>query len=287
VNNACVTSSRQIGDPCSSGTDCNAAACITELEDGWAGGYCSRSCLGDGDCGTGNHCAYRGTTGRGVCMKGCSANSDCRAGYECWDIDSSGSNECAPAGSGSGAVGAACSSSADCVGGRGGLCATQAHDFKNGYCTVTSCSSTRSCPSGSHCAFRDSSGNGSCVADCTSNAQCRADGYLCFDADGASPSECWPAGTGNGAIGAACTEQWECSGGRYGYCGKEPDWPSGYCLVECTSGTGTCPSGSECVPFAPTTQSYCLDRCASAAECRTGYRCTDENQSGTTECNPQ
>ncbi len=283
----CVASSRGLGDPCASDADCDSAACIEQPTDGWTDGYCSKGCLGDAECGYGNHCGFRDGNGRGVCLKGCSSSSGCRAGYECWDIDGDGTNTCAPVGSGSGPVGAACLSYADCGGGRGGLCATQAQHFKGGYCSFAACSATRACPAGSHCAFRDGSGNGACAADCSSNASCRADGYGCFDADNDARSECWPAATGTAAVGAGCAEQWDCAGGRYGFCGQAPDWPGGYCLVQCGSGFPSCPSGTECVPFAPTSESYCLDRCAGAYECRTGYRCSDENGSGTTECNPQ
>jgi hypothetical protein len=98
--------------------------------------------------------------------------------------------ECAPVGRGTGQVGDACDSTADCGGGVHGFCLTEAHGWPDGYCS-RDCYNTLSCPTGSHCAFvNNNTTAGYCMDDCTST--CRS-GYTCFDADSDfSEVECYP-----------------------------------------------------------------------------------------------
>jgi len=288
VSGQCVDSNGTLGTACGADGDCDSGGCIEPDTWGWTGGYCSASCTTDAICGATGHCAYA-STGSGICVRACASAADCRAGYECYDEDGDSRKECMPVGSGAGAVGAPCATYDDCAGGRRGYCATQALGFKGGYCAVHSCSASSPCPSGSHCGFKSASGWGICVDDCSRDADCRADGYLCYDADEAGTNECYPAGTGAGSVGGACGAQWDCGGGRYGYCAAAPTWPGGYCTIECSPAKGTCPAGTDCVVFDPTkpTEAYCLDTCAGASECRTSYQCTDRGGTASKECNPQ
>ncbi|MDX9724099.1 MAG: hypothetical protein RBU37_25350, partial [Myxococcota bacterium] len=146
-----------IGSPCRIDADCNNGGfCIVTWT---ASGYCSKACTRDADCGSGSHCGFIDSEGNGSCVKSCDDSSDCRTPeYGCYNRDQDVNNfpECAPLGTGQGAVGAACERVSDCQGGEGAGC-YNGRDWKNGYC-VRSC--TSSCPAGSHCS------DGQCLKGC-------------------------------------------------------------------------------------------------------------------------
>lgn len=265
-----------VGDACSSNGDCAgvAGACITELTSGWDGGYCTRSCGSDADCGTPNHCGADG-----FCWQDCTADSDCRAGYLCFDDDGDGLDECAPAGTGSGAVGDPCTRFADCSGGESGWCATEASQFKDGFCSLD-CSTDADCPVGTHCWASQA-----CVPDCSADTDCRGNGYACYDGDGDATVECFRWANGAGAVGDSCAGMWECGGGQWGWCQLPLNgWNGGYCTIFCGAGQDACPSGAAC--FADAASSYCLDNCQNVNQCRSGYQCTDPGGVGRNVCNP-
>lgn len=260
---------------CMGGVD---GLCITNPE--WVDGYCTvLDCTNDTDCTStaGGHCSEVGA-GANVCTAGCTSDADCRTpGYACYDVDGNGRNECWPAATGTGAVGSACQFTWQCSGRELGVCLNESSGFRSGYCAVFGCTpGGTDCPTGSHCISVGSANI--CVDDCATNADCRADGYRCFDADGAGANECWPAATGTGAVGAPCTGTWDCAGGPLGVCATddpdtaEVEWPNGYCLLDCRS--SGCPSGSTCVE-ASATQSWCIDNCTGTGmgDCRAGYEC--------------
>lgn len=87
-------------------------------------------------------------------------------------------------------VGAACAHDADCAGGDLAVCLTDAV-YVNGYCSRF-CNTDADCGEGAFCEL--GTGNGVCVAACTSSADCRgADNYGCYapDEDGGR-SGCLP-----------------------------------------------------------------------------------------------
>jgi hypothetical protein len=77
---------------------------------------------------------------------------------------------CGDSGTGSAAIGAACAASSDC---ESGLCVT---DDPNGQCEQA-CTTKADCPTGSTCTDEKK-----CYKDCSTNADCRSDGYACVDA---------------------------------------------------------------------------------------------------------
>ncbi len=260
------------------GTACNSAGgacqvCVEEDVFGWTDGYCTRTCAGDSPCGELAHCSPRAQNGDGVCMQDCNSNADCtRPGYECFDQDRDGRKECAPSGSGTGPIGAACDAYADCSGGPGGFCAVDSTGFDGGYCTQE-CRTNGDCPSGAHC----SDLLGACVDNCTSNSNCRS-GYLCVDQDDDSMKECLPGATGSGRIGDPCMRTSDCSGGEHGGCLTESGngLPGGYCTLRCGDGQGTCPTGATCSLVDPAADLWlCLDECETSSDCRGGYDCTE------------
>ncbi len=282
-----------IGGGCNDDAGCTAGnECITEAETGWTDGYCSRECRVNADCTASSHCAFRDPlTLIGTCVRNCTTDADCRAGYACRDEDedTAASLECVPTGSGTGTVGDACAAHGDCGGGADGFCLIEPNGWHEGYCSQT-CSLATPCPTGSHCGFFDSTtGQGVCLLNCTGDTDCRADGYLCFNGDGDTLpiDECFPAATGTGLPGEACTGAWDCGGGQFGACFDEDgDFRGGYCTRGCASASD-CPSGSHCSAFATSTGTtrICTPNCVDDAGCRSdGYACYDVNGDGTTEC---
>jgi hypothetical protein len=264
-----------VGDACATDGDCPTAqdVCITEAGDGWNGGYCTRGCTSDADCGLPNHCSVDG-----FCVRSCQSNADCdRADYGCYDLDRDGIDECGPLATGAGDVGDPCSSFADCGGGAEGWCGTEANQFKDGWCSRDCVNTT--CPTGTHCAV-----GGYCVPDCMDTADCRGNGYECYDHDDDGSQECFRYANGAGGVGEACTGMWDCAGDEWGWCLADSlGWPSGYCTVFCAAGAGTCAVGSTCYDDGQT--QFCLDDCSNQNQCRTGYSCSDPG-TGQNACYP-
>jgi hypothetical protein len=265
-----------------------------EALDGWTGGSCAKTCFADSECGTGGWC--RGADNflhvtPGFCLQTCASDSACRSGYQCYDRFFESHRICAPTGTGSAAVGAECTSVAQCAGGQYATCLTPAGSgYKDGYCTIELAQSgARACPAGSHLGGA-SNGFGNCVANCTTSPQCRNgnNGYACYDSDGDGSPECETSATGSGPVGSPCAGTWECAGGEKGVCGSVANgWPAGYCLVGCK--TGACPTGSNCVQLNTSNANsfYCLKGCTATTGCRSGYTCKDRGGSTSLlECAP-
>jgi len=89
---SCVGGSGEIGDPCTSHSDCKSGKCYMELETGWPGGYCIqvssiRKC-GEFECPAGTACepiGFVSVTGPWACARECSESEPCREGYLCED----------------------------------------------------------------------------------------------------------------------------------------------------------------------------------------------------------
>ena len=285
----CPEGSSAIGEACLTNTDCASGACLEVELNAWHEGYCSQGCSAAVPCPEGAHCAFTDDDGLGFCLASCEDTEDCRVPeYACYDRDGEGVSECAPVGLGEGAPGDACTDIVECSGGRLAGCTTEHWDFRGGYCTIA-CLADEGCPDGSHCGFIGEDGWGSCIPSCEAADDCREDGYLCFDADEdeAEATECFPAATGEGAVGAPCEGSWDCTGGIHGICGTPDDgWPSGYCTINCTEAVGAdCPAETNCVEFG-SGSFFCLDGCAASEDCRDDYECTDVTEDGPAECYP-
>lgn len=269
-----------VGGPCGSDAQCGSGLCIDETSSGWKGGYCTAACANDSDCDSGTHC-YGAAGGRGRCMKSCTSNSQCRSGYGCADSDGDGAKECIPLADGPGAVGARCERFTDCSGGVFGFCATESQGFRGGYCTQD-CGSHNPCPQGSHCGTPDDDGIGICLQNCTWSSSFR-EGYRCFDIDDDGVTEWYPAATGSGQTGSACTGTWQCAGDEYGACLTESRYgfPAGYCTQVCSSDSHCPTTGSHCA----TGLGLCMKSCVSNSDCRgAGYVCAQLDGTGKSEC---
>lgn len=212
----------------------------------------------------------------------CSMDTDCRTHYACTDADGDSSTECYATGDGTGVVGAACTSTASCAGGVNAICETPAGGWKNGYCTV-GCDATHPCGTGSTCIDAVNE----CLATCSSDADCRGNGYGCVDAGGGT-KVCSNLSNGTGQVGDACTGLWDCAGGTFGLCILS-GYPGGCCSVLCASGQATCASGTTCIANSDIIagESFCYKDCSSAAQCRTDYACKAPTSAVTSlECAP-
>lgn len=71
-------------------------------------------------------------------------------------------------------------------------------------------------------------------------------------------------------VGSACVAPNDCNGG---VClDQSQGFVDGYCTQQCGRGGNNCPVGATCQEFGPR-QSFCLDECATATDCRMGYEC--------------
>ncbi len=193
AQNQCVAENF-IGADCTDYPQCGSsqdAVCI--LPPSWPGGYCSILCNGANTlCPTGSHCAdFDGVNS--LCMLNCTSDAQCEAGYVCGQWDGVGGRECVPPEppAGSGDVGDACQSSADC---NGALTCYQTYtsnnttySFPGGVCSQPCVPLLGQCDAGDVCTL-----DAICMPGCTSNTQCRAN-YSCtgFGLPGAS-TYCWP-----------------------------------------------------------------------------------------------
>ncbi len=249
------TAKGNIGDSCTTGSDCLSSTCAdTSLDPGLTGGYCT--ILG---CNTTNKPCPAGSTcidpGAGVslCFATCDPGTHvCRSGYVCQPdlAGNPGKGFCAPQ----------CTKASDCP--AGAVCDTA----DGGYCsTPPTCDpASPSCASGTTCtATSQSSTGGFCFPDCTSISDCKS-GEVCQPtAAGSSAGVCVPppcTGNNDCPVGATCVAQ--ASG--LDYCA-----PPKTCTGSCSDSTTSCVGG------------YCLPKCSgstSDADCaaiQTGLTCND------------
>jgi hypothetical protein len=207
----CTPGSGPLATPCFNNTECQATGgdpiCLN-WNQGFNNGYCSEFCATSADC-TGGTCVDINISVHGVCYKNCTVPADCPLGTSCVDIGV-GQNVCdkppeiscqdwqdddfddlidcedpsACKGqspnctSGPGAAGSPCQIHNQCTANAGD---PWCQDWwPGGYCTEFCDLANDDCPSGSLCAdwIFFSSGNGVCMDECVTSADCRP-GYFC------------------------------------------------------------------------------------------------------------
>ncbi|MCB9508346.1 MAG: hypothetical protein H6697_11865, partial [Myxococcales bacterium] len=171
----CAGINAEVGEPCEETADCGLSVDVycSDEADGFPDGYCMVQGGVIVDCPDGsdfNNDFIHGNSLLSQCWLECDADSDCRGpDYECYAPYFRGSNVCAPAGTGTRAVGSPCSSTADCAGGQYHLCL-------DGYCAQL-CDLTAAesgCPAGTRCGAADFV----CRAECDDTSECPA-GFDC------------------------------------------------------------------------------------------------------------
>ncbi len=250
------------GAACTDNSQCTGHACRDELHSGWKGGYCYAPCRNDSDCGSGSHCGDVHTSAQGFsageCFANCSSNADCRTGYTCWDTDGDGKTECAPEGSGSGAVGDPCTTIDQCANGASASCVVNINGYPKGYCT-TSCSNSQACPGTAHCTHPSGDAKGFCLAApcCSSLVTCT------YDSNNDTYS---------------CPQGMHCTYNALNNFGH-------YCAYdgESCDATHACPDGHEC---SGKTSGHCLVCANGGTTCRNDYDCYDLDQNNSLECWP-
>ncbi len=177
-------------------------------------------------------------------------------------------------------------------------------DWPDGYCSEFCDLMNDDCPAGAVCANLGLSVNGVCLDSCTVDADCRSN-YSCqnkglvtevcmaapesqcndaLDNDGNGLTDCEDASCqalpacspGVNAVGAACGKHSDCQANANDpvcFDAMNYFWPDGYCSEFCDAMNPDCPSGSVCFKHLPSLAATCLDSCAQASDCRTGYQC--------------
>lgn len=248
-----------------------------------------------------------------VCLEGCTDDSDCPGGA------------CDPLGGNGGAggcyspdaaLGTACTADSDCA--SGGFCASEDfYGYPGGACIGQRCSLT----DGSGCegdgVCLDGGGEGVCFDGCSIDSDCRT-GYRCegdtdfpdrryCTAGCTTNSDCTVVGNVCNTLAGTCAPPFTpsdlgtmcsmmaggCTGGT---CLRESTsgYPRSYCTYEgCTPGVADdadgCPGTGVCITNRTHTATYCLDACATSADCRAEYTCAPSdpaNAESPTACVP-
>ena len=291
--NGCSMCGNGVVDP---GEDCdgsnlNGESCLTQGFDGGTLG-CNDTCDGYD-----TTLCFTNLCGNGVVDPGEDCDGVDLNNQTCQDLGHLGgslfcSGSCTWDETGCADVGSPCTHDADCS---PGFCLTE-DDFglPHGYCT-NYCDPTfpDTCQSGSHCAD-DGQGGSICVVECQATSDCRP-GYSCFwgvcypDCDQGQDcasgtcnewlGRCNVPVSGEGDIGAPCTQNSDCKG--WVCVAENPNTGvpnNGYCSALCSRSKGSCPGDAKC---GPSGQGFdlgqCYDGCSDIGECRTGegYICGD------------
>jgi hypothetical protein len=188
----------------------------------------------------------------------------CALGVALWGTGGGCSDPVAPPTGGSGKLGSACSSDAQC--GTGMYCPGVSSLYE-GMCTKD-CSTDGECSTAfGRTAFCGSSGF--CLQACASAADCK--GGHCESISGAFPDFCKP---GAATLSQACTESSQCAPGLM--CG-DIELGIGGCSKPCTLDT-ECDTPGEQIGNG-CASGRCVMRCEYEDECRAGTRCSFSGES--------
>jgi hypothetical protein len=222
----------EIGGPCNSDGDCKSGMCFTTSFAGTnmasVGGYCSKPCSIDAECGGKSLCiSYSDTTK--FCAAFCDGPTHCRNGYLCrtgkfCDLASFYTINCDPK-----ASGGVCTTAA---GGQGGCLREALGDGIVGECII-GCTLPGNCPSGAGCHYYDVATAGEAFAEDPFQ------GLLCFFNSSSTPVP----------LNGACSASSDCQTGlncvTVGI--DEP-----VCLQLCSDSNPECTDPSAlCLPFTP------------------------------------
>ncbi len=193
----------QVGADCSTDFSCANLMCRRNTSSGSAtypGGYCTTTCVTDGDCGPTGLCVGKELATYGesdkFCLKRCTDANQCRNGYNCYSLGAQG-NACwlaalppRDAGPPANKVGIGCSKNPECTNPpEDGFCIPEttadggSSGFMGGYCTAE-CDDSAHCSAdgGAICVTFEDNLN-ACLQACASpgagQSSCRA-GYVCL-----------------------------------------------------------------------------------------------------------
>jgi hypothetical protein len=277
-----------IGMPCPNGTECAMGQnCLGSRLDPSlpAGGYCTKPCKNDLDCGANAFCGPPLPNAGQICWELCDANGGCGGAPDrVCSRHVSGlidlvRSACIP-GNPNAKDGAACKSWGDCN--RDQLCQANPFEAPNGECLTVGCtqgmSATCSPAMGNAAQCLALGGNTVCIPTCAMASDCRmAEGYVC--AMIANTMLCvFP----HNAPGSSCMNDATCGPPPW-RCLMGGSFPNGYCsgaLGTCSpTAANSCPNNTHCYDPTPNMPNngdqYCTRDCAADTDCRMadGYRC--------------
>lgn len=291
---------------CGGGLTLCSSACVDTQTSTAHCGMCGRSCNGGQTCVAGM-CMGGGTSsssssgGSGGCTNTCMYANDgacddggpgaefavCALGTDCTDCGprSGGTSSSSSGGMATNRpLGDPCTADSQCA---GGFCIRESNNgWPGGYCSKPCTVFGNECGEEGTC--REELQNPVCFKKCGFGSDCREPDYTCEDQYrpfGGFSRQCFPAATGTGAVGDACTGYQDCGGGRYGDClVAGAGFPGGYCTRDCSL-SFPCPSGSHCGQYDSDGAGICLKDCGN---CRGGYSCTntDAQTTNNNECWP-
>ena len=173
-----------VGAACVVDADCRSELCDRTVP----GGYCSRPCETNADCGLGAVCDGASEGGLGVCFQACKSQRECRSrDFQCYVLEgeqgvcSLDVSHVAPQ---SPNVGAACSATISCAAplGLDAFCVPEvsasgkATGYRDGMCVAMGCTDAASCGDGLVCV--NAGAQPFCAKGCEGSSDCRA-GYDC------------------------------------------------------------------------------------------------------------
>lgn len=290
---------------CSGGLGCYAVATDPALP---PQGYCTRSCVGDADCGAGAFCGPA-RAGARVCWLRCPPSGSCpdprqicnRVLDGAFDL---GQRACVP-GNAAARDGSPCASFAGCN--HDQSCLANPFEAPAGFCVTPGCkpgdSTTCASPAGQCLAIPSVPPSSVCLPGCTGDGDCRqAEGYTCGQLlPGFGPKVCQYRHPG--LAGYPCQVDTDCGAGNTPWkcltsMAEPGDLPGGYC-----SGVGcdprrpnSCPYNSHCLVLAGAGKTnFCTADCLKDADCdslragKKGYTCQgiDPGQPSLKGCLPR
>jgi hypothetical protein len=173
-----------VGAACVADTDCKSELCDRTVP----GGYCSRPCETNADCGLGAVCDGASEGGLGVCFQACKSQRECRSrDFQCYVLEGEQgvcSLDVAHVAPQSPNVGAPCSATISCAAplGLDAFCVPEvsasgkATGYRGGMCVATGCTDAASCGDGLVCVIGGA--QPFCAAGCDGADDCRT-GYDC------------------------------------------------------------------------------------------------------------
>lgn len=213
-----------VGQACTMDSDCSSipdgiCKLTTSLGNGtYTGGYCTRLCSTQEDCGSDN----TGTKGKALCIplaadktgeedlicwSKCTSANDCREGYNCYQVGGEGSNLGAclldpmPTFDGGWAIGGPCTTNDECHPPTTGQCIDGDAGFPDGMCTAECFSNPGLCGADGVCLCTDQDCTAAaCFAGCEvpgDHSNCRT-GYTCVPLNQQTTGVCEPDCTATG-----------------------------------------------------------------------------------------
>ena len=290
-----------LGNECGMGVTCLSSKLSAALPEG---GFCTKQCIKDDDCGPGAFCGPS-LPGLGpICYADCASNGGCMAANRVCSRRFAGFGDlvksaCLP-GNRNARDGAPCKTFGDCN--RNQACLNNPFDQPGGYCVTFGCTlgdNTTCSPAPGNaglCIVPVQQGLNACLPACGSVSDCRgAENYGCnaILPMGQGPTVC---NFQHAPPGAACVNDKGCGADNTPWkCLTSAKFPKGYCSgplggCDVAHSADTCPNGAHCYDPTPKAvgsgDEFCTADCKMESDCRVGdgYHCLLDAATNTNGC---